>query len=755
MRFTNIESLKKYLEHDANTPDLFPVRYINVETMELWVELKAFLSTLSRRSLLLSETCENEDTAPNLIRLKREIRCSMVPTLVVPLSEYLRINNSIASKTLNDILNANYEHNNDNKLRIYIPVYRMKDILVNIRLDPRQKNCILYLDTGSDSDYSLTIIQDDLDVSLEGNQTRGYKEYFIYWEQNPEKPVILHTKTAVQYQDIIFADDVIVIVNAYDLLRYHFHMSFDFKKEFGTDDEWHQLSKAYGRAKNLEDAIKSILQVSSYSENLYENWATYTPFKRWALWLWTKSKNISGYLGKMISQSTDVDTFTTNIYRGIVTILGSSNFDQFYTQRKKLISVMRLSPTQSFYEDIKELSPVDRILCLTDLNIREKSLILLAYAEAGASNAARIALKSSYPDAYNYLEPIGFTESRLEKYFSMYRLQKLLNIISDEFLMEANEIAASYCELVWQFPARNDLIQKIYSNDAIVFFVDALGVEYVPLLLSLFPSDGYEVESNIGHCNLPSTTSHNTDFLNDKMSEKFYMLDQLKHSTTSSYPESIVTEFEYINKIRNQVDDLLTRASTVIIATDHGTSRMAVLYREKSKVYCSKENSHRYDFGRFCVDPVNDYSDIEGCIHQGDFWIFANYDRFAERGAPSCEIHGGASLEEMIVPIIKISRKLSQSTPKSNVIISVLTPSIKQTISKIVTVRFTLAPTFSDVSVIVANERIKCDYVDNKYQFRFRIRSSDHYKVKVVTDILLGEFDFNIIKGIANNNLDI
>ena len=266
MRFTDMEQLKYFLKSEAQTPSICPVRFINVETMETWVQIKVYLSTLSRCSLQLSNFCEDQDTAPNLNRLKHMIRTSSSPSLVVPLSEYLRINNLIAKKTLNDILKANYENNSDGKLRIYIPLYRMKEILKDTDLDPRQKNCILYLDTNSDSDYSLTIVQNDLELTIQGNQTRGYQEYLMYWEQNPDKPVILYTKNAIQYKDIVFADDVTVIISAYDLLRYHYHMPAEIKQELGTETQWKELAQEYSQTKSLEGAICALLPAYQYSD---------------------------------------------------------------------------------------------------------------------------------------------------------------------------------------------------------------------------------------------------------------------------------------------------------------------------------------------------------------------------------------------------------------------------------------------------------------------------------------------------------
>ena len=52
----------------------------------------------------------------------------------------------------------------------------------------------------------------------------------------------------------------------------------------------------------------------------------------------------------------------------------------------------------------------------------------------------------------------------------------------------------------------------------------------------------------------------------------------------------------------------------------------------------------------------NDEKIFSSAIFDGDKIIFADYSRFLQTGAPGNEIHGGASLEEWLVPIITIEK---------------------------------------------------------------------------------------------------
>ena len=753
MKFTELDQLNVYLQKDAQVPDTCPVRFIHVTSLEMWKQVKAYLLTLADRQLLLSDFCEDDDTSPNLRQLKANIRTSKTATVVLPLSEYLRINLPIAERTIDDILKASYEHNSSGKLRIYILLYRMNDILSKVELDPRQKKSILYLDTIADTDYSLTIMQEDLDISLEGNQVKGYREYLMYWEQNPDKPVIFHTNNANLYQNIMFADNVTVIVSSYDLLRYHYHMPTVIQQDWGSETQWRELARCYHENENFENVICHQLSAPQYSDSLFENWTFYSSQKHWLLWLLVKFKCPKGYIGLAAKATMSVESFVESIYQEIIEQIESVSFDQLAKERRKLILDMKLKPTSDYLDRIATLEPGKQLRCLTDLSQKEKRLILLAYAR-NPSAAAREMLHLVYPDAYAYLSgKCNFESERLEKYFAVYRALKISNQTSDSFLAEVNEIARENLELVWKLEARNARVNSLYDSGTVVLFVDALGVEYLPFLSQMLgASSEYDVESYTTRCNLPSTTEFNTDFLDGKQQDRTYKLDELKHSSVE-YPDSIISELDLLLEIGEKVRELLLRYSTVILTGDHGTSRTAVLYRNHATVHQAKEGSQLKKYGRFCVDEANDYSDIDGCIQHDDFWIFANYSRFAERGAPQCEIHGGAALEETIVPVLRIRKKEKGAAGAPIIRIFGYPKEIQVGPSKSAAVSFKLSVQCASVTVVLGNQRIDCDFTNGEYTFKVPVGVSGKHTFKLVSEgKVLGEITIDFIKGITSKS---
>ena len=134
-----------------------------MDSMAMWIEVKKFLLALADETLPLSKFCEGKDTTPNIKRVSAALKKVKKSQFVSPLSEYLRIIPEQAEPVIQKFIKADYQNNDNGKLRIYFLMYRMKSLLRAIPSDdPRAKDCIVLFETDEESDYKLTIIQKDL-----------------------------------------------------------------------------------------------------------------------------------------------------------------------------------------------------------------------------------------------------------------------------------------------------------------------------------------------------------------------------------------------------------------------------------------------------------------------------------------------------------------------------------------------------------------------------------------------------------------
>lgn len=511
MVFKDLESLKEYLIEDQKKATINPVRFINVETMEMWVEAKKIVLSLCDRSLFLSDFCESDDTTPNIRRITSKLKSFDKTTLVAPLSEYLRIKPEVAQSTILKLLSTEYSNNDNGKTRIYFLMYRMKDILRTIpNDDPRRNDAISYLITSEESDYSLTIIQDDLDVSLAGNEIYGFKSYLEYWEQNPDKPLILHTKNAIYFEDNNFFDNVKVISNSYDLLRLRYNIPSSFSVKLGNNSLWNDLAKVVTEQGDFESACKHVFNSNRYTIDIFEFWNRYSDFQRWLLLLWMKIQTSKSYIISCANKAKNVDEFIELVFVEIFDYLSTSAYSEVYSERKQLLKKMNISSIPKlFWDRINALSLMDALKCLTDLTDVEKKTVFTILQRVENYDLSREyinVLETVYPDLAEYLGADSLfanINGEISQYFSEYKWLKIINKLTESFNEKVKSYARTKGELVYQLQTRREIINNLYDDETAILFVDGLGAEYIDYIAYLFSDlseNDYAISYNAGYC---------------------------------------------------------------------------------------------------------------------------------------------------------------------------------------------------------------------------------------------------------------
>ncbi len=765
-QFNSLDELRNFLRKDRDEGNLCPLRFINVDTMETWVAVKKLLLSMSHKYICLSSFCVDEDTTPNMHRFTASIRNTTESICVSPLSEFLRVKPDIAKSTVEDLIGKDYTGNFDGKLRIYIPMYRMKSVLQNITdSDPRKKDCLIFLNTGEESDYSLTIIQKELQVKTSGNEINGFRQYLQYWEQNPDKPLILHTDNAIHFGHNVFFDNVKVIVTSYDLLKTHYNLPSFYKESDGTAEQWNRLLKIVSEEQTFEGACCHELLINRYTAHLFETWKRWDVFQRWLLWLWAKSKPTSGYLGLCVSDSINVDDFVMLVYCKIIDFLNTVEYDDYYHERKSLLQKAGISAPSVFWNKLGTLAVNDRLQALTDTSVKEREMVFSILKEIPVQkrSATISILRNVYPALSNYIfaedkEAIEDFPKSFSEYFFEYRWNKAANILPKSFIETVQSIAVQRGTQVYETKSRNLVVSEEYDDASTIIFVDGMGIEYADYLwnaLKPLLSEGFRIRIRAGYCNLPSTTEINKDYLNGRnVAASFLELDEMKHGV-NQYPRTIEQELSFLDTLCEKVREAFeSGVSRVILSSDHGTSRMAVLVRktEYDKKVPSEGHSI-YKYGRYCEGT--DIADkFDTAIEYGDKLIFADYTRFEQKGAPIDEIHGGACLEEWIVPIFIID---NATTRKEKLVVTIVAPMEQlrpDSITNMVTVHFSLEYySRNDVSVRIHGKKIICRQSGNEYEFKYKPEKTESVistYVFIGTE-QIGNFNFVVKKSIAQN----
>jgi hypothetical protein len=212
---------------------------------------------------------------------------------------------------------------------------------------------------------------------------------------------------------------------------------------------------------------------------------------------------------------------------------------------------------------------------------------------------------------------------------------------------------------------RDSAINKITEkNSTYLYWIDALGVEYLSYFVELAKERGLSIEIDIARADLPTITSANRGFYENwtgLLKYKEEALDDAKHKekggffyTENQEPVHLVKELEIIEKTLDVAKTSLAmhECRKFVIASDHGASRLAVIRRDEKKHPTDTQGEHS---GRCC--RAYDEADMEYVIEENGYFVRSDYGRYKGSRSANVEVHGGASLEEIVVPIITLKLK--------------------------------------------------------------------------------------------------
>lgn len=452
------------------------------------------------------------------------------------------------------------------------------------------------------------------------------------------------------------------------------------KKEDGTQEQWEWL---FGVMKDSRTFSEYICAEFGSTANLVmklpEIITEGNKNRYWLLWLALKVFGTTGnhYLSFVLENCKTYSDFEPGIYHMLLKVKQENAlFEEYYAERKNVIERLPENlPLINEYCDFIGKYERNAVYYLTSLSEREEYELVKCFSIYDyEEEEMRFVLRRGFPELNRYMQPFSFNimntklpeqagqfRNELTSYFKEYKLQKLTNRIHTGFLEKVNTFAVTRPFMKLQ--PRSSIVAKMKKENAGVFFFDALGVEYVSYIQALCEKYGLICEIAIGRSELPSITAVNKEFeITCANVKKISDLDEVKHHsliydyTACPYPNHIFRELEIIDTEIRRICAQLAQGNMeeAIILSDHGASRLAVLYGKENKSSIELEEKGIHS-GRCCKVQENPY--LEQAVYEDGYAILANYERFKGGRAANLEVHGGAALEEVVIPVIKITRK--------------------------------------------------------------------------------------------------
>lgn len=460
-----------------------------------------------------------------------------------------------------------------------------------------------------------------------------------------------------------------------ELLRAFPVLKGDLEESWGTKEDWERFAQEWKECLSwgalAEKHFGIDAHFSAILEREYEQADTY---ETWLYWLLLKVQGASedAYLSYALGKSQNWQDLWEHIFLSLSSLsFQMREFEKYCEGRKRLLEGQAIPATWvSEYQDAIAQKGRDAIWYLFAGTAWEEKMLFQCLADYDYTKEEVMGvLKTHFPDLFAYMKSFTFTMHQkvperlvplLTKYFDDYKWQKLMNHLTPDFKAQVNALAEH--RVYNQFPIRSLALSQMKKENTMMYFVDALGVEYLSYISEKCKTYGLLLSIQVVHGELPSITSQNTEFMNPGVIN-IKDLDEKKHeSQTYNYekqkiPLHLVAELKAIDGVLQTIrDGLLTKEmKSAIIISDHGATRLAVLNDEEYGAEFIVGESKGQHSGRCC--QVEEDPGIPFAAYENGYAVLANYMRFKGSRKADVEVHGGATLEETLVPLLQISLK--------------------------------------------------------------------------------------------------
>lgn len=625
-----------------------------------------------------------DDELPRLDNLYNDVASMKKATLVCELSSFVRFNGEEEMRTqISNILGLQVSGS------VIFLTFCCSEMLSFS--DPRIKDRIYISEEKKSEIPEIIFVGNGLPLPANVVSHNGINTVAALIERQQHDSIyVVSNKNKKSYRSSMYS--ITDLSCAYDILCQKENSTRSFDSSLGTEKNWSSVLALFESNDCWEEAVSSVFGNYKNLEYVIPNYEDLSDQDKWfyffALKMFGAGNN--DYLNMVVSSADDSSSFIRQIFRELLSVDHlDKRFSKLYSERKRIIKYFK-----NYSEEFEDYCKVARsktnaeIFYLTDISQLEKEEIIRCLDKYGLDwdvNELSSILANVYPDLNDYLSQYHFNNNLLDDYFQQYKYQKIVNKVLPEFIEKVEEQSEKreYALLLEPRSAKFDAIDK---EDSQLYFMDAMGVEYLGFILAKCYQKGLEARVNVCYSELPSLTCFNKEFVN--IYEELGLpvisikdIDEIKHHGKFDYDYSQTHLPIHLVKELSIIDDTLDRiriklikneCSKVIMVSDHGASRLAVIFDSENQWEMSVKGIHS---GRCC--PKSDLEDKPECsTEENNYWVLANYDRFKGGRKANVEVHGGAALEEVVVPIIELSIK--QTDIEINIVETVIYVSFRK-----------------------------------------------------------------------------
>ena len=667
----------------------FPCRILLLHSREDYFDAVSSLRSLCDRAVSSDELFSSADVMPAYDKLLEKMNQNEW-VLLPGVSEYLRLFYKSEQRTERFAKLWHAMVDAASTGRILIPLWNCDslwyDTSLGLTTDERQKDFVYYISDheAASEQMNITVFASAFEEyinQLGGKYTLvvGLREWYDRMLSETRLPTdyCLLTKQAGSVSKASGDITVKPIKNTYEFVRENLQDGFELKEIACSEEVLSELFDESLKHVSVRDAILRRFNVITFEGiAVMAKWSGFSKGKRQLLKLWYQLNPDNSYLCRCFGKY-EPEEVEEHILLDIFDVMQFHN--EWIAEYQQLSKVLNLNKNETYFEKLSTIPTYEeRLAFLTGDTREERVYIIRMIGQWLKQDVAQVCtsktLKSHYPLLHAYLDsmPSGLG-AVYNEYIFEYKAHKLSNTLpeSEDVFFRGIEPGT--------LPFRYSVIDQNITRDAIMLWIDGLGFEYLSLLLYKLSQnkDGAIVSCALTQALLPTETEFNEQWNQmDVPYEKLNKLDKLAHKGVVDEPDyytCIEEQLAFFDKVSDKVNELLKNHRRVIITGDHGASRLAARFFHTRKGLPGFKDATPLSHGRYCSiksKPEVVYEDLKEATDSSgqQYLVFTSYNHYSLGGFAAGkdnddviygEVHGGASPEEVIVPVVVVDSQIN------------------------------------------------------------------------------------------------
>ncbi len=380
----------------------------------------------------------------------------------------------------------------------------------------------------------------------------------------------------------------------------------------------------------------------------------------WELYVWLLKSKIkqNTYLYQVLVRTPTAKTFMEQyVVDTAISLLGDKNAEAFAGERASVLMKMgMIEPLIDKFVSQTECDDRSVVFLNCGTNVEMQGLIRRAARQNVTANLPAVFDKTA-PILNFYLSPFfDYGDAMLTSYFHRLRYFRLKDCIDKSFVQEAY-----YANVPKEIERRDCILHDYDDGETALLMVDGMGAEYYPLLINIAKHNHLNLEQKqIVSVNLPTSTNFNTVVWSaEHRLQDVKQADNISHAGYSKYEKLIL----FHKKILARVVDGLRNHKRVVVTADHGSSYLAVTAYRNQLVHTiewDNPDDWRYTSLPTSKDAPDDLIPVYHPESSRIYFVVRGYNRLSKRGNKMYGLHGGATLEERLVPFVVFTKESVQ-----------------------------------------------------------------------------------------------